>query len=71
MFKGLIFFVKFSWEHRKSYLLLNMMSQIITGIFPLVIILLPKYIIDELMYEQRIHLLFIYVVIFIGFNFHQ
>lgn len=63
MFKGLIFFVKFSWEHRKSYLLLNMMSQIITGIFPLIIILLPKYIIDELMYEQRIYLLSIYVVI--------
>ena len=49
MLKGLIFFIKFSWKNRKSYLILNIINQIFFGVLPLIIITLPKYIIDELM----------------------
>ena len=54
MLKGLIFFIKFSWKNRKSYLILNIINQIFFGVLPLIIITLPKYIIDELMSGQRI-----------------
>ena len=63
MLKGLIFFIKFSWKNRKSYLILNIINQIFFGVLPLIIITLPKYIIDELMSGQRIDRIAIYVAI--------
>ena len=63
MLKGLIFFIKFSWKNRKSYLILNIINQIFFGVLPLIIIALPKFIIDELMSEQRIDRIAIYVAI--------
>lgn len=61
MFKGLHFFVKFSWKHRKSYLILNIINQIVSGVLPLIIIAMPKFIIDELIGEQRYSALLIYI----------
>lgn len=63
MFKGLLFFIRFSWKHKKEYLILNIVQQLIAGIIPLVIIAMPKYIIEELMMKQRISYLFGYVVV--------
>ena len=48
MMKGLLFFIKFSWKERKSYIILNAVSQLLIGILPIAIIAIPKYIIDEL-----------------------
>lgn len=63
MFKGLLFFAKFSWKHRKAYLLLNIINQTILGVLPLIIVLMPKYIIDELMGQQRLQFISVYVVV--------
>lgn len=61
MLKGLTFFLKFSWKNKKSYVILNILNQIVQGTMPLVIIAIPKFIIDELLYEQRIEILAGYV----------
>lgn len=63
MLRGLSYFLKFSWNNQKSYIILNILSQLVVGILPLVIIAMPKYILDELMYEQRIKLLTIYIAV--------
>lgn len=63
MLKGLIFFVKFSWKNRKSYLILNIINQVFFGVLPLIIITVPKYIIDELMSGQRVGRIAVYVAI--------
>ena len=47
MLKGLTFFLKFSWKNKKSYVILNILNQIVQGTMPLVIIAIPKFIIDE------------------------
>ena len=56
MMKGLLFFIKFSWKERKSYIILNAVSQLLIGILPIAIIAIPKYIIDELMEQQRMEI---------------
>lgn len=63
MLKGLTFFLKFSWKKKKSYVILNILNQIIQGTMPLVIIAMPKFIIDELLNQQRIEMLAIYIVL--------
>ena len=63
MIKGLIFFIKFGWKERKSYIILNALNQLLIGFLPLAIITIPKYIIDELMGEQRIHIIIICIAI--------
>lgn len=52
--KGLLFFIKFSWKEKKSYIILNTINQFLIGILPIAIIAIPKYIIDELMGQQNL-----------------
>lgn len=63
MFKGLKFFVKFAWKHKKSYIILNAINQLFIGILPIIIITMPKYIIDELTGQQQLMNIAIYTVI--------
>lgn len=65
MLKGLIFFIKFAWKEKKSYVILNAVNQLLSGILPLVIIAVPAYVIDELMDEQRISVIAAYVIILV------
>ena len=37
MMKGLLFFIKFSWKERKSYIIMNAVSQLLIGILPIAI----------------------------------
>lgn len=66
MMKGLLFFIKFSWKERKSYIILNAVSQLLIGILPIAIIAIPKYIIDELMEQQRMETMILYVVLLLA-----
>ncbi len=52
MFRGLSFFLKFSWKENKSYIFLNVLNQLLAGLLPLVTITVPKCIIDELLGNQ-------------------
>ena len=61
MFKGLKFFIKFSWSVNKSYAVLNIINQLLTAFLSILLIVIPKYLIDELFGEQRIDRIVIYV----------
>lgn len=63
MFKGLFFFIKFGWKHRKSYIILNIVNQFLTGLLPLVTITMPKFIIDELLGGRRLYAMICYLVV--------
>ncbi|MGI5959507.1 MAG: ABC transporter ATP-binding protein [Massiliimalia sp.] len=67
MFKGLWFFVQFGWKSNKKYIIYNVCYQFINGLIPLVAVTMPKFIIDELMGQQRISRLVIYTVLLIGY----
>lgn len=59
MFKGLLFFVRFGWNHRKRYIIYLLLDQFISSLIPLAAIVVPKFIIEELMGQKRIeHIVF-------------
>jgi len=65
MLKGLLFFIKFAWKEKKSYVILNAVNQLLSELLPLLIIAIPAYVIDELMGQQRIPVIFTYVIVLI------
>jgi len=69
MLKGLCFFIKFSWEHEKRYLVYRVLNQFITSMIPVVAIITPRFIINELLGEQRLSCLMLYAGILIGYTF--
>ena len=69
MLKGLFFFVRFSWRHEKRYMVYQIINQFISSMIPIVAVVMPRYIINELMGEQRIESLLLYVGILAGYTF--
>jgi len=66
MFKGLLFFIKSGWKYDKYYILWNIFHQLVNAPVPLLTALFPKLIIDELMYDQRVDRLLVYVILLAG-----
>lgn len=48
MFRGFIFFLKFGWKSDKKYVVYNILNQFISAMIPIVSVVVPKYILDEL-----------------------
>ena len=69
MIKGLLFFVKFSWQHEKRYLVYRIINQFVSSMIPIVAVIMPRYIINELMEEQRISYFALYIGILAGYTF--
>jgi len=69
MLKGLLFFIKFSWQHEKRYLVYRVLNQFITSMIPIVAVIMPRFIINELMGYQRLSHLSLYVGILAGYTF--
>jgi len=69
LIKGLLFFVKFSWKHEKRYLVYRIINQFVSSMIPIVAVIMPRYIIDELMVGRRISYLTSYIGILIGYTF--
>ena len=69
MIKGLWFFIQFSWQHEKRYLVYRIANQFIISMIPIVVVVMPRYIINELMDAQRISYLTLYVGILVGYTF--
>jgi len=69
MFKGLLFFIKFSWRHEKKYLIYRILNQFVSSMIPIVAVVMPRYIINELMGQQRISYLCLYIGILAGYMF--
>lgn len=68
MIKGLMFFVRFSWAHEKRYLVYRVLNQFIASMIPLVAVVMPRCIINELMGARRISYLGCYVGILAGYT---
>ena len=58
MFKGVIFLVKFFWKHEKKYIIYQVLLQILTALVPLMDIVIPRYIINELIGRGRMDVVF-------------
>jgi len=69
MLKGLWFFIKFSWQNEKRYLIYRVLNQFITSMIPIIAVIMPRYIINELMDSQRLSHLTLYVGILAGYTF--
>lgn len=69
MYKGLLFFIKFSWQHEKKYLVYRVINQFICAWIPIVAVVMPRYIINEFMGEQRISYLCFYIGLLAGYTF--
>ena len=69
MLKGLWFFIQFSWKHEKRYLVYRVLNQFITSMIPIVAVIMPRYIINELVGYQRPSHLALYAGILIGYTF--
>jgi len=69
MFKGLLFFVKQGWKYDKRYVLWRILYQIVNSLIPLARILIPRYIIDELMGAGRIGRIIAYIAVLAGYTF--
>jgi len=67
--KGLLFFMRFSWKHEKRYLIYRILNQFVASMIPIVAVVMPRYIINELMGEQRISHLALYIGILVGYTF--
>lgn len=63
MIKGLLFFIKFSWINKKSYLFLNVIHQLLIGFLPIISITIPTFIIDELLGQQHLLNITFYLLI--------
>ena len=69
MIKGLLFFIKFAWKNEKRYLIYLVLNEFVSSMIPIVAIIMPRYIINELMGEQRISYLLLYTGILVGYTF--
>ena len=69
MYKSLAFLFKYVWKFNKIYLFYAITYQFVSAVIPLANILVPKYIIDELVDSKRIDYLTTYAVMLVGINF--
>ena len=69
MFKSFRFLLKLIWKFNKKYVFYAASFQIVTALVPLLSVIMPKYIIDELMGQQRLEYLLIYVSVLVLINF--
>lgn len=68
MFKSLKFLFKYVWKFKKIYLLYAVLFQFISAAIPMTNIIIPKYIIDELIGTKRWEYLAVYVGILLAIN---
>jgi len=56
-------------QHNRRYLVYKVLSQFIASMIPIVAIIMPRYIINELMGSQRTSYLVLYIGILAGYTF--
>jgi ABC-type bacteriocin/lantibiotic exporter with double-glycine peptidase domain len=66
---GIKFLLGYFWNNSKMYVIYTILSQLFISSLPLLSIVLPKYIIDELVGQQNIEKLVMYVSILVFGNF--
>lgn len=68
MFKGIVFFIKNGWKYDKRYIIWRLLFQFINALIPIAAVIIPKYMIDELMGAQNISKLIFYVIALAGYT---
>ena len=68
MFSGVLYLLKFVWKKQPLYIILSILYQFVSSLIPLSAIIIPKFIIDELMTLQRISYLVLYISILVFVN---
>lgn len=68
MFKGLLFLLSYSWKFSKRYVFALFFLQIFSASIPLISIVIPKFIIDELLGDGRINVLIGLIAALVFFN---
>jgi ABC-type multidrug transport system fused ATPase/permease subunit len=68
MFKGLWFFIKFGWKCEKRYIIYLVLNQFINSLIPFVAVIMPRFIINELIESKRVSYIFLYVGILVGYT---
>lgn len=69
MFKGVKFLFSICYKFSKKFLIYQFLSGIIIAIVPIVTIIMPKFIIDELLGLGRIHIIISLILILVSVNF--
>ncbi len=69
MFEGVLFLYKFCWKYNKNFVIGNIFLSIVNIIYPLISIVVPSLIINELLLYQRIEVLTQYIILLCGGNF--
>ena len=69
MCKSFLFLLKLIWKSNKKYIFYAATFQLVTALVPLLSVIMPKYIIDELTGQQRQEYLLLYVGILVLTNF--
>lgn len=67
--KGNLYLLKYSWKFQKKYILYSILQELLSSLAPFAAIIMPKFIIDELLGEQRIDTILSYVGILVLCNF--
>lgn len=65
MFRGFIYLIKLCFKYKKSTIFYLFLRQLVDSAAPLINIVMPKLIIDEMTYNQNIFKLLLYVSIFL------
>lgn len=69
MLNGFSFLLRFCWKYNKRYVFYILGVQLVSSLVPLVQVLLPKFIIDELMGPRRFSFLAFWIIVLVGNNF--
>lgn len=67
MFRGFLFFIRCGLRYDKRYVLWGVLYQLTNSFLPILAALAPKYILDELFGEARVHRLVLYVGALTGY----
>lgn len=59
--KGNLYLLKYSWKFQKKYILYSILQELLSSLAPFAAIIMPKFIIDELLGKQRIDVILSYV----------
>ena len=68
MFRGILYFIRFSFRHKKSYLFARVFVELVKIVVALTQIIMPKYVLDELFGKQRGDYILLYLGIFLGIS---
>lgn len=66
MFKGIRFFIQFSFSHKRSYLAARLLVELVKIGVTLTQIIMPKYVLDELFGGRRVDYFLLYLGILLG-----